>query len=428
MPVKKSGMKRKLKTSTDKSAVPVKIGRRGVSLGVDEIFVAKRAHERGPGQVLTLGQNHVGQLGLGPDVLERARPALVPELDNIVEACAGGMHTICLTNDGEVITFGCNDEGALGRSTAVEDSETKPGKVKLDAKAVQVSAGDSHSAALLEDGRVFAWGAFRDSHGTMGLTIDGIMQTPTLMGVSDKVMRIASGTDHLLMLTRQGQLYTCGCGEQGQLGRLSERGANRSSRQGLNQLLMPALVKFNIKSRLEFDQIWTGAYCTFVREKEKGKIFVFGLNNYKQLGLDHTQVYFHPSLSEAFSDKNWLKVCGGQHHTLALDSNGVVYSMGRKEYGMLGLGEKCTDMDRPTPIPALQGKKCIDISCGSSVSFAVTEDGEVYAWGMGTNGQLGTGEEDDQFEPAKMGGEALVINGGYCSSLIKKTTLSTFLA
>lgn len=52
-----------------------------------------------------------------------------------------------------------------------------------------------------------------------------------------------------------------------------------------DQLLIPALVKFNIKSKLVFDAIWTGAYCTFAREKDRNNIYVFGLNNYRQLGL-----------------------------------------------------------------------------------------------------------------------------------------------
>lgn len=73
------------------------------------------------------------------------------------------MHNVCLTKDGKVITFGCNDEGALGRATTVEGSETFPGFVDLPAPAIQVTAGDSHSAALLSDGRVFAWGSFRAS-------------------------------------------------------------------------------------------------------------------------------------------------------------------------------------------------------------------------------------------------------------------------
>lgn len=61
----------------------------------------------------------------------------------------------------QIYTFGCNDEGALGRDTSADGSETTPGLVELEEKVVQVSAGDSHTAALTEDGRVFVWGSFR---------------------------------------------------------------------------------------------------------------------------------------------------------------------------------------------------------------------------------------------------------------------------
>lgn len=62
----------------------------------------------------------------------------------------------------KVLTFGCNDEGALGRVTdGLEDAEFKAAEVELPGKVIQISAGDSHTAALLDDGRVFAWGTFR---------------------------------------------------------------------------------------------------------------------------------------------------------------------------------------------------------------------------------------------------------------------------
>lgn len=114
-----------------------------------------------PGAIFVCGQGDVGQLGLGVDVMEKSRFSAVPNQTNIVAIAAGGMHNICLTQDGKVITFGCNDEGALGRNTSEEGSETEPGFVDLPAPVIQVTAGDSHSAALLADGRVFAWGSFR---------------------------------------------------------------------------------------------------------------------------------------------------------------------------------------------------------------------------------------------------------------------------
>lgn len=187
------------------------------------------------GVVLVTGAGDVGQLGLGSDVLEKSRPALVNLESEIIDICAGGMHTVCLTKEGKVITFGCNDEGALGRITTEEDAEFQPGFVELPCKVVQVSAGDSHTAALLEDGRVFTWGTFRDSHGNMGMTINGNEKLPFDILPGHIVVKIASGADHLVMLTNDGQIYTCGCAEQGQLGRTTERCSGRDARFGISK-------------------------------------------------------------------------------------------------------------------------------------------------------------------------------------------------
>lgn len=54
------------------------------------------------GVVLCLGQGDTGQLGLGEDILERSKPALVKDLEGVVDICAGGMHSVCLTRNGEV--------------------------------------------------------------------------------------------------------------------------------------------------------------------------------------------------------------------------------------------------------------------------------------------------------------------------------------
>lgn len=49
-------------------------------------------------------------------------------------------------------------------------------------------------------------------------------------------------------------------------------------------LLSPMLVTFKPRHRPEFEDVWAGTYCTFAKEKSKGDIYVFGLNNYNQLG------------------------------------------------------------------------------------------------------------------------------------------------
>lgn len=126
-------------------------------------------------------------------------------------------------------------------------------------------------------------------------------------------------------------------------------------------------------------------------------------------GLPNTAPQFHPvSLTSLDSSKNWIKICGGQHHTLALDGDGKVYVLGRKEYGRLGLGKDSEDAKEPTLIPGLSNEECVDIACGSSVSFAVTKSGQCYAWGMGSNGQLGMGDDcEDMYEPKLVQGKQL---------------------
>ena len=115
-----------------------------------------------------------------------------------------------------------------------------PGEVKIDGKVVQICAGDGHSVALGEDGKVWYWGTFRDSSGSFGLTPDGAQQkAPVALAHHLDVAKISSGSDHIALLTTGGELYTVGCGEQGQLGRVGERFTARGGRRGVALLLEP---------------------------------------------------------------------------------------------------------------------------------------------------------------------------------------------
>ena len=70
-----------------------------------------------------------GQLGMTEDVTEKKRPQPVKKIEEpVMMAAAGGMHNVFLTTSGHVYTFGCNDEGALGRSLAEEEESFLPGK------------------------------------------------------------------------------------------------------------------------------------------------------------------------------------------------------------------------------------------------------------------------------------------------------------
>lgn len=211
---------------------------------------------------MSCGQNEVGQLGFDDNVNEKTRPAAVPidstTLNNVVDISAGGMHSLYLTKNGEVWSFGCNDEGALGRDTSKEGSEYESAKVDLPTECVKITAGDSHSAFLLKDRRVFACGSFRDSHGTMGLNVKGKQQSPIEVVPGDEFIDIKSGADHLVLLSTRGKVFTVGCAEQGQLGRVSLRSSSGETRRGKSELLQPGLL---VSTKFSFiDAIWATTY------------------------------------------------------------------------------------------------------------------------------------------------------------------------
>ena len=127
------------------------------------------------GSVWAFGSNGRGQLGDGT-TRHRARPVAPRGLSGgVVKVSAGGYHSLALTWEGDVLAWGENTTGQLGRPTngwqdevaAAEeeyaDGVTRPvfpaGLRGSDGRGVRdVAAGFLHSLALLADGRLLAWG------------------------------------------------------------------------------------------------------------------------------------------------------------------------------------------------------------------------------------------------------------------------------
>ncbi len=117
------------------------------------------------GQVLAVGENGMTQLGLKSSIDQRKnpQPVLIPE--PIVQIAAGPLHSVCLTDQNNIYTFGCNDEHALGRpdNDDDDDDDIDPfGEVNLskimnidEENIVQIVAGDSHTLILSNIGKVY---------------------------------------------------------------------------------------------------------------------------------------------------------------------------------------------------------------------------------------------------------------------------------
>lgn len=162
--------------------------------------------------VFVFGEGSSGELGLGTakNAIDVKRPRLNPHLAadsvGVVQIAAGGMHAVALTHDNKILTWGVNDQGALGRDTtwegglkdmdAAEDSdsddddddsglnprESTPTAVPSDSFPedtlfVQVAAGDSNTFALTDDGQVWGWGTFRVCFASIPLYRESMLTT-----------------------------------------------------------------------------------------------------------------------------------------------------------------------------------------------------------------------------------------------------------
>lgn len=121
--------------------------------------------------------------------------------------------------------------------------------------------------------------------------------------------------------------------------------------------------------------------------KIDGTLWSWGKNDKGQLGLGNTTYYSSPKQIGALT--TWLSIACGRYHTLAIKTDGTLWSWGRSEnYGQLGLGNK-TNYSSPKQIGSLTTWAAI--SGGGETSMAIKTDGTLWTWGSNTNGQLGLG-------------------------------------
>ncbi|NXG50817.1 RPGR regulator, partial [Psilopogon haemacephalus] len=124
-----------------------------------------------------------------------------------------------------------------------------------------------------------------------------------------------------------------------------------------------------------------------------GKLYMFGSNNWGQLGLGSKTTVSKPTCVKALKpEKTKLAVCG-RNHTLVYTEKGNVYAAGGNSEGQLGLG----DTEERTTFHLISfftnQHKIKQLAAGSYTSAAVTEDGQLFVWGDNSEGQLGLADE-----------------------------------
>ena len=103
-------------------------------------------------------------------------------------------------------------------------------------------------------------------------------------------------------------------------------------------------------------------------------------------------------LASPLGGERAVSVSAGGYHSLALTSSGAVWSWGDESNGRLGHGDE-EEQWQPKKVEAFDGQRVVAVVAGGDHSLALTADSAVWSWGYGREGQLGHGDEQDQLLP-----------------------------
>ncbi len=334
-----------------------------------------------PDGVYAFGQGRWGQLGHGDRAMVRNVPTRIKGLDHVKNVAAGGWHSLVVLQNGDVYSFGENSDGQLG----LGDKERRlvPEKIAGISNAKDVIAGRSHSFILLQNGDLYGFGS--NSTGWLGVGDTEEKLTPTRVAGISNVQKVATGASHTLALLENGDVYSFGHRDGGRLG---------LGPYVPQHVTTPMKIHFPDKAR---DVAANAGHSLVVLEN--GDVYSFGHSRSGKLGI------IDPPGATAYDTPHKIEGLGpakaaatGVSHSLVLLENGDLYTFGRNSNGELGLGDT-EDRSFPTKVEALSGVAAIVDSTYGAHSLVQLENGELYSFGAGSNGQLGHGDREQKTTP-----------------------------
>lgn len=355
---------------------------RTMSGGAAESFIID-----GSGTLWAWGDNMWGQLGDGT-TQDRSLPVKV--LEHVRSVSAGESHTYAVLEDNTLWAWGRNVSNAFPDNDELVSS---PDPIKIMDDVASASTGVCTHLAVKTDGTLWTWGKYTGSKTNK--------QISTPQKIMDNVVSACTGFGHSLALQTDGSLWAWGQNNDGEIGDGSGR-----------ERLSPVKVMDNVVSM-------SAGYGFSTAVKADGTLWTWGRNWQGELG-DGTTWTWGPNWSWESSDPEehallqetlaaWVEKWGAwanrdhsipvqvldravsvhasNNNTYALLNDGTLWAWGDNSSGDIGDG---TTEDRLFPIPVLSQVE--QVSVGWDHVLARRTDGTLWTWGANVTGQLGNGE------------------------------------
>ena len=329
------------------------------------------------GTLWSWGLNNKGQLGDGTDGTANNKNIPVQEDSNSTNwtsVSAGGTHTVALKSNGELWAWGNNSYGRLGdgANSGISNVPIQEHFNATDWKSISV--GYSHTVAIKNNGKLYAWG--RNNNGQLGDGTTADRQVPTQESTDSNWSQVSakgpSNFGQTLAIQTDGTLWAWGKNDSGQLGDGTAEDRTVPTQE--------------VSNSTDWSSVSTGEKYT-VALKSNGRVWAWGINEYGQLGDGTTDNKIIPT-QETTAGTQWLRVSAGFQHTVALKTDGTLWSWGRNIFGVLGIG---ISGDKKVPTQESTGSIWVDIKASNNYTVALKTDGTLWSWGNNLYGQLGDG-------------------------------------
>jgi alpha-tubulin suppressor-like RCC1 family protein len=288
----------------------------------------------------------------------------------------------------QIYSWGLNNHGQLGQNDTQNYNSPYPIYFFEDYDIVKLETGDYHAILVTAAGEVFVWGY--NNHGQLGLGSSAGSQiapvlSPALSNLS--IARLYVGGNHNFIVTPQGYIYAWGCNTAGQLG-LGD----------LQPRYLPQRV--HALTGLDVVSLHVGFEHTFAITRF-GEVYAWGSNTFNELGLPDGPYRTEPTRVPTLSGLDIARLYMGVGNTFAIMHSGDVYAWGANDSGQLGLNDSSSHVNTPTRVPVLSGLDLDALFIGRYHNFAITTTGEIYAWGSNGHGRLGLGHNTDMRVPKR---------------------------
>lgn len=340
----------------------------------------------------------------------------------------GSTSFVLVAMSGAVFVFGRNDQGQLG--LGMDSDVDKPTLVTslLDTKIIDAAVGRRFTLLLTSEGKVLACGDNRC--GQLGLGHQNSVSTFKEVNMPKAIKRIACGGDFSMFLDVDGDVYSCGHPDYGQLGHGTDgKYFISASKLSYHWELTPRKIEQYLEKdknnhaaiveNVKIQDIACGINHTIALDTE-GRLFSWGFGGYGRLGHNSAQDEKHPRLLALFAlpHHRAASIAAGGTCSLALSAHKQLYFWGQiKSSGEANI--------YPKPVHDLGGYNVTALSAGNK-HIVLSAEGDMVTWGPSPcYGELGLGASSKsksstkpQIVKALEGIKAISSAAGFASTIL----------